>query len=42
MVKKKYKNGNYIDEKQLLKDAIDQIIKGKCDIPLVDDEIRVD
>ena len=30
------------NEKQLLKDAIDQIIKGKCDIPLVDDEIRVD
>ena len=30
------------NEKQLLKDAIDQIIKRKCDIPLVDDEIRVD
>lgn len=29
-------------EKQLLKDAIDQIIKGKHDIPLVDDEIHVD
>jgi len=29
-------------EKQLLKDAIDQIIKGKRDIPLVDDEILSD